>query len=161
MAAAAPLPALVNAHDGMQIGGICMAFSKSKARATPGLASGPGGLGLFHQGHTCTRQGRRDAAGFAAWGPVTKIVDRCQRAVSMAGAEDRAAPHGRKCTARFTPLSRVRNDERGFLYALCGSIACQLFSADRPSPISTFSGWSSMPDAFAWSRSSVATSWSV
>jgi hypothetical protein len=80
MAAAAPLPALVNAHDGVQIGG-CTAFSKSKARATPGLTPGPVGLGLFHQGLTCTRRGRRDAVGFAVWGPVTKIVDRCQRAV--------------------------------------------------------------------------------
>jgi hypothetical protein len=67
MAAAAPLPALVNAHDGVQIG-VCTAFSKSKARATPGLAPGPLGLGLFHQGLTCTRRGRWDAVGFAAWG---------------------------------------------------------------------------------------------
>jgi hypothetical protein len=67
MAAAAPLLALVNAHDGVQIG-VCMAFSKGKARATPGLTPWPVGLGLFHQGLTCTRRGWRDAVGFTAWG---------------------------------------------------------------------------------------------
>ena len=68
MAAAAPLPALVNAHDGVQIGGVYTAFSKSKARATPDLAPGPLGLGPFHQRLTCTRWGWRAAVGFEAWG---------------------------------------------------------------------------------------------
>ena len=71
-----------------------MAFSKSKARATPDLAPGPLGLGPFHQGLTCTRRGRWDAVGVEAWGPVTKIVDRCQQAVSTAGVGSRASPCG-------------------------------------------------------------------
>jgi hypothetical protein len=53
---------------GVQIGGVCTAFSKSKARATPDLDPGPLGLGPFHQGLTCTRRGWRDAVGFEAWG---------------------------------------------------------------------------------------------
>ena len=68
MAAAAPLPALVNAHDGVQIGG-CMAFSKSKARATPGLTPGACGLRSFSSRtyvHEAEAAGRRGVRGVGA-----------------------------------------------------------------------------------------------
>jgi hypothetical protein len=59
---------------------------ESKSRSIPPVAPPDSRDTVFHQCVTDMMRGRRDARGRLGRGAVTKIVDRCQDVVKMAGA---------------------------------------------------------------------------